>query len=377
MRIMPKRKLLNSVIATAIVAMTGCSSVSNSPVAEVSNDLVVFEKGASLQTATNYLAKMYDLETVDWDKKIDRTKLRITKNVTIKSTSNAQDALNSVYTAIPQLAATANADSIKVTLNNLCDGKAAMSNNHGYETINVDSQPILITTPLNFNNGFNKQTKTSLKSVTTQATVDTKPALDNNRMTGAESLKSVTTVTKIQPLKQSIQVNSGNMLSLAVIKQLDKFGYSPIWMLNDKTAKGLNSKAVSNFELNTASVNDFVYDVATKLTELGGQTVNAKIFPGSKQIVFHLHGADNVALYNMTAGRLSTNIENLAKQFGWKLDQKRGWLAAQDYPISVDYPVVAENNIDAVLTKMLQPYDTKIKHQLVASIKEIFIVDAK
>lgn len=309
--------------------------------------------------------------------KIDRTKLRITKNVTIKSTSNAQDALNSVYTAIPQLAATANTNSIKVTLNNLCDGKAAMSNNHGYETINIDSQPIIITTPLNFSNGFNQQTKTPLKSVATKATLDTKPALDNNRMTGAESLKAVTTVTKIQPLKQSIQVNSGNMLSLAVIKQLDKFGYSPIWMLNDKTAKSLNSKAVSNFELNTASVNDFVYGVATKLTELGGQTVNAKIFPGSKQVVFHLHGADNVALYNMTAGRLSTNIENLAKQFGWKLDQKRGWLAAQDYPISVDYPVVAENNIDAVLTKMLQPYDTKIKHQLVASIKEIFIVDAK
>ena len=374
---MPKRKLLNSVIATAIVAMTGCSSVSNSPVAAVSNDLVVFEKGASLQTATNYLAKMYDLETVDWDNKIDRTKLRITKNVTIKSTSNAQDALNSVYTAIPQLAATANTNSIKVTLNNLCDGKAAMSNNYGYETINIDSQPIITTTPLNFSNGFNQQTKTPLKSVATKATLDTKPALDNNRMTGAESLKAVTTVTKIQPLKQSIQVNSGNMLSLAVIKQLDKFGYSPIWMLNDKTAKSLNSKAVSNFELNTASVNDFVYGVATKLTELGGQTVNAKIFPGSKQVVFHLHSADNVALYNMTAGRLSTNIENLAKQFGWKLDQKRGWLAAQDYPISVDYPVVAENNIDAVLTKMLQPYNTKIKHQLVESIKEIFIVDAK
>ncbi len=193
-------------------------------------------------------------------------------------------------------------------------------------------------------------------------------------MTGAESLKLL---YKFKPLPTSIHIKSGDMLSLAVIKQLDKYGYNPIWMLNDKTAKSLNSKATENIELNTSSIYDFSQSVASKLTELGGQKVYVKVYPETKQVVFHLYGSDNVALFNMKAGRLSTNIENAAKQFGWKLDQKRGWLATQDYPISVDFRSLLKNNIDAVLTKILLPYETKVNHKLVSSIKEVFVVDAK
>ena len=263
--------------------------------------------------------------------------------------------LNSmIVSAIMALSGCSAIDSA-VADNNVDSNSDVFANKTGYDVLPVDTSNISI--------------------VKTSPTLESKAINVNNQrvplITGAASLQHTPVVHHI------ITTERGSMLSSTVINQLSHFGYNAIWMINDHVADQLHTHAKHEMKFNADSVDQFANSVATKLTELSGKKVNVKVFPGSKQVVFHFFDKDNIALFNLEEGRLSSNIANLAKQFGWTLSDVHGWLAKEDYPINVAYPVVAENNINAVLTKLIEPYNGKIHQQLLESTKQVFIVDAK
>ncbi|PSW30801.1 hypothetical protein C9J21_18525 [Photobacterium phosphoreum] len=373
-----KRILLNSIIVTAIMTLSGCSTIDSTVTGndvDSNSDVVVIQKGASLQTATNYIAQVYKMKNVHWDRKINRSNYKLMDDVTFSRHQNAQAALNAVFGVLPDLIATANpiSDNVDVTLNNFAGVTARFADKTGYDVLSVDTSNISIKkkykiTILNYN-------KSSLFQ---ESPLDNSIVSRNNQkgslMTGEESLQST---PKVNVHHHIITTERGSMLSNTVINQLSNFGYNAIWMINDHVAEQLHTPAKREMTFNADSVNQFVDSIASELSQLSGHTVNVKVFPDSKQVVFHLYDKGNVALFNLEEGKLSTNINNLAKQFGWTLSKDHGWLAKEDYPINVAYPVVAENNMNAVLTKLIEPYKGKIHQQLLESTKQIFIVDAK
>ncbi|WP_318521147.1 hypothetical protein [Photobacterium leiognathi] len=374
-----KTKLISSVIASAILTLTGCSSVDSSSVeTQDINDLVVIQKGASLQTATTVLANIYGVKKVNWDRKIDRSDFRLQNSVTISKSGSAQKAIDSVYSVIPQLYASVdqNNKQINVTLN---DVKYADSTHVGLtgfdsEKVKDNSQIVHVSKHLTVvDNAYShKSYKTHLK---TKVALDSEVKNSNNSslMTGEESLN------KVMPVSHNhfLTVEKGTMLSKSLMNDFLERDYKIVWSVDEKVANLIHQPLKETVKINDTSLDSMVESSSEILSKISKESVQVKLFPHSKQAVVYIGEKDNVSLFNTSEGRLSQNVERLAAQFGWSLNKSYGWLADNDYMINVPFPVVSSNDINSALTKLLVPYNGKITHKLLESNKQVFIVDAK
>ncbi|HIF9337770.1 TPA: hypothetical protein ACX6RO_001859 [Photobacterium damselae] len=375
-----KCKLISGVIASALLTLSGCSTIDSQATNPSSgSELLVIQKGASLQTATTYLASVYGLKTINWDRKIDRSDYRLAHDVKINKLNSAQMAIDSVYNVIPHLYASVDTatNQINVTLNDVTQATSKYANKTGFDVIPVKSNAVVISKK-HSSNLDSKQKQIIKKKVAAKPHValDTKQKGLNNSMlmTGNDSMKIAAPVVVNKHL---VTVEKGIMLSRTLMNDFSMRGFNVVWSVDEKVATAIHQPLDKSVSLNFGTVDQLADSAATILSSLSKETVHSKVFASSKQVVFYIGAKNNISLFNTTEGRLSTNVERLANKFGWSLNKDYGWLADSDYMINVPFPVVSGNDINSALTKLLVPYNGKITHKLLESNKQVYIVDAK
>ena len=169
----------------------------------------------------------------------------------------------------------------------------------------------------------------------------------------------------------------GKLVSANIMDVVSGQGYQIVWDLSESASTKLHTPLLSEMTFNIDSMDSLVSDLKMNIEALTKESVFVELSPKEKALVIHQYGIDNVSVFEVKKGRLSSNVSRLAKQFGWTLNRDYGWLAKNDYTISIDYPISSQNNIEAALNKMLVMYSNKLKFQLLESSKQVFIVDAK
>lgn len=164
-------------------------------------------------------------------------------------------------------------------------------------------------------------------------------------------------------------------------------GYSIYWgEMDDSIAETVNRTPENAKDITSKTTCEFVTETLNRLNKqhfdededasvINDDKLYALVNDKNKYVVFHQNGyATNASVFNVKKGTLSDNVAALAKQFGWTLDASTGWVADEDYMMTVDYPLISKNNIADALTKLMANYP-RITPKLLESKREVYILN--
>ncbi|WP_105903627.1 hypothetical protein [Vibrio gangliei] len=430
--------ILVGCVLSQLAVLSGCASsepVVEPKKVEVKDEYLTINEGETITEATVKLAGKYNLSMVDWSQQananLSNDKVFFPLKINVSQLS-AQDAFDMLYkqtvyiTDIDtnskivhvqpfQVSAPNESTTIilppkpkskNVTLNPdhpdaIDTSKDALSGNKVNKTqsqlasTNTNSSNQAGSTGVNGSNGNNASDSsliagTSGTSINTNSSIKSADTAKTDKPIGNTSAngKAESKVEDSKMAKSKVYtINSRQSYADNLRKGLTEDGYAIYWGdMDDSMAETINEKpenaeditSKTTFEFVTESLNRLNkqhFDEDEELSVVNDKKLYALVNDKNKYVVFHQNGfATNASVFNVKKGTLSKNVSALAKQFGWTLDESTGWVADEDYMITVDYPLISKNSIADALSKLVSRYP-RITPKLLESKREVYILN--
>lgn len=404
---------------------------------EVKDDFLTIKEGETINEATVKLATKYNLSMVDWsqqaNKNLSNDKVFFPLRINVSQMS-AQEAFDMLYkqtvyiTDIDTDSKTVHVQPFQVTAPNesttiiippeprknittlnpdhpdyidtskdALSGKKSQSAQLKQEASNANDLAKSGTTGATGATGAGLAGSAVIagdsKSVNANSDKKSADTAKTNKPIGSVDInpKAESKVEKVEDQKMAKSkvyvINSRQSYADNLRNGLMDDGYSIYWgEIDDSIAETVNHTPENAKDITSKTTFEFVTETLNRLNKqhfdededvsvINDNKLYALVNNKNKYVVFHQNGyASNASVFNVKKGTLSENVAALAKQFGWSLDASTGWVADEDYMMTVDYPLISKNDIADALTKLMSRYP-RITPKLLESKREVYILN--
>ncbi len=390
----------------APLLLSGCASNSDAPLVDTSpKKQVSIEKGSSIAEATVLLSKEYGLEVVNWnaDTHTALESNEVFAPFTIDlDEDTAQKAFDLLYKQTTYLT---NVDMDSKSLDvkpfgivppnaNVAIIKKDSEVKESIETKKTEigkvkpepktkpavqaQVPTAPTTPVPTKSKTVEAKKAEQTAAVSKLSTDSKKVTVNPSAPASEgnAIKAITDSATVKTKTYFINRNESYADNLRTT--LRKEGYNLYWgEISNEMATLLSTKPENSSNLQAVDAFDFMSQMVDKINAEKVEDVSqlfSMVSYSKKHVIIHQQGyAKNASVFYVKRGWLSENVKTLAKQHGWEL-KDHGWMADNDYPIGIDFPLISENKFESAIVKLMSRYPT-IEPKLLESTREVFIVN--
>lgn len=373
-------------------------------------DLFTAEAGTSLKITTEALARKYSLKSIKWHRTISDSYAPLTLPVSLDVKKlTAEQAFDLLYENTPYLTNVdadnniifitpfklnqPNANQYSIIKNQ--ESMAASTSSYSQDTgsfmetdylNNTNEQPLNTSSPASMDRSYEdelvlkrfEEGENDYKSHTNESSNHIEPyenigsqSLDNKNYAMNTNMESA------EPKKASVFISPSETYAMSIRKYMGGHDLNVMWQVDDKAAELLRNNPTKLIEIKANNPVEFTSALVKELNENLEQPIFAKVDTYTGYVVFHQYegGENDVSVFEVKKGRLSENVVNLASQFGWSLNMDTGWLANEDYSVSIDYPIITNNNVVAAVLKLTENYP-RIKPRFLESKQEVYIINS-